>query len=150
MKFLNSFIFLWVIFALLVLDRDPLTYLDPDPKHCLAMSYILLQSVVDMIIPNVIVQIFLDLTLKLWHTVPVRSGIICQEDFYRFSRMFLCNQLRSWPLLRLKFFKVRSSYVEKKADLGFRIQNRAAQKVPDPTGSRSQACFIIIPVWSVL
>ncbi len=31
MKFLNFFLFLWVIFALLDLDLDPLTWLNPDP-----------------------------------------------------------------------------------------------------------------------
>ncbi len=32
-KFLNFFLFLWAIFALL--DPDPLTWLNPDPKHWL-------------------------------------------------------------------------------------------------------------------
>jgi hypothetical protein len=31
MKLLNIFLFLWVIFALLDLDPDPLTWLNPDP-----------------------------------------------------------------------------------------------------------------------
>jgi hypothetical protein len=40
MKFINFFLFLWVIFALLDLDPDPGTPLNPDPapQHCLEVG----------------------------------------------------------------------------------------------------------------
>ncbi len=56
MKFLNFFLLVMVIFALLDPDpdTDPLTWLNPDPKHCQNVNYLFVKKASDLIFFNLL------------------------------------------------------------------------------------------------